>query len=150
MYVEKVAALDPDLIVVGYCPLEKQLGGLYADNATTAGRLEQIAPIATVTSANPASRFIQDVVDLAGKLGADPNASCVAADRAAFDAAVAAFTRAVAAKPGLTVTAVSAGEQLSVANPDDFAEFLDLRSWGMVTQVQRCGPRIPISPAGRR
>lgn len=133
--VEKVAALAPDLIITGYYPLEKQLSGINPDDTTTIGRLEQIAPIATVDATKPASRYIQDFADLARRLGADPNAPSLAADRDAFTAAVEEFTRAVTAKPGLTVTAVSAGDELSIANPDDFAEFLDLRSWGLEMQV---------------
>lgn len=133
--VEKAAALDPDLIVTGYYPLEKQLSGISPDDTTTVERLGRIAPIATVNATNPASTYIEEMSALAGALGADPAAAGVAESRAAFDAAVTEFRAAVAAKPGLTVSAVSSGEGLSIANPPDFAEFLDLTAWGLDMQV---------------
>lgn len=133
--VEKVAALAPDLIVTGYYPLEKQLSGISPDDTTTVERLGQIAPIATVNATNPASTYLTDMAGLAEKLGADLDAAAVAEARSAYESAVADFRTAVAAKPGLTVTAVSVGEGLSIANPPDFAEFLDLTSWGLNVQV---------------
>lgn len=133
--VEKVAALDPDLIIAGYYPLEKQIGGLNPGDTTTVERLKQIAPIVTVNATNAASRFIEDFAALARKLGADENAPDVVEARRAFQDAVEDFKAAVAAKPGLTVTAVSASDQLYIANPPDFAEFIDLKEWGLDMQV---------------
>src|SRR5690606_3726218 len=66
------------------------------------------------------------------RLGADLTAPEVAADKAAFETALDAFKSAVAAKPGLTVLAVTGGPDiLNIAEVTSSAELQDFVSWGL-------------------
>lgn len=133
--VERIAALDPDLIITGYYPLEEQLAGIEPGDDAVVGNLEQIAPILTIDATRGADQYITDVAALAAALGADAETPEVAQARAEYEAAVAEFTAAVTARPGLTVTAVAPDDQLYIANPPDFSEFIDLTEWGLQMQV---------------
>ena len=70
--------------------------------------------------------------DLAASLGADVAVPAIAANKQQFEAAVERFKAAVAAKPGLTVAAMSpADDMLYVANPEYAPELLDYQRWGL-------------------
>ena len=76
--------------------------------------------------------MIEDYAALAESLGADPSSPEILADKQAFDAALARFRSAVAARPGLTVLAASPSPTgISVAAPAEFAELSDLADWGL-------------------
>jgi iron complex transport system substrate-binding protein len=70
--------------------------------------------------------------DLAKSLGAKVDAPEIAANKKRFEEAVVKFKAAVAAKPGLTVAAMSpADDKVYVANPEYAPELLDLQSFGL-------------------
>jgi iron complex transport system substrate-binding protein len=130
--VEKVAALQPDLIISEWWPLEKAYSGLEEGVGASSLKLKEIAPIVGVAQAKSIEGMIEDYVDLAGTLGADVDGPAVARERDRFTAAKAAFEEAVKAKPGLSVLAVApTPDNLAVANPGYNAELLDFIAWGM-------------------
>lgn len=74
---------------------------------------------------------IQTFVDLAAKLGADPQSDALVADKEAYDAAVADVAE-VAASSGLKVVVMSPGaDSLYVANPVKLPELMTLRNAGL-------------------
>ncbi len=130
--VEAVAAIDPDLIVAEWWPAEEAYSGL--EEGTGAGNqaLLDIAPIVGVEQGPSIRTMIEDYEELAESLGADIGAAGVEADRSRFETALADFQNAVAAKPDLSVLAVSpdvAG--LYVAVPEHAAELSDFVEWGL-------------------
>src|SRR5690606_12528627 len=85
-------------------------------------------------------QMIEDYEELAELLGADLDDPDVAAGRAEFEAALERFQAAVAAKPDLSVLAVSpTPESLYVGVPEHSAELSDLARWGL-------GLVVPASP----
>jgi len=126
--IEKAAALAPDLIVAEFWPLDKAWSG--GEEVTTV--LSALAPVTGVTQGDSILTLIEDYEALAQTLGADLTAPEIAADKAAFEAALADFKAAVAAKPGLTVLPVWAGtDALYVAATQGAAELMDFKSWGL-------------------
>ncbi len=126
--VEKAAALDPDLIIAEYWPLES----LWSGGADVSTALSPLAPITGPEQGASILTLIEDYEELAASLGADLGAPEIAADKAAFETALADFKAAVAAKPDLTALAVWAGEDsLSVAATAGSAELMDIASWGL-------------------
>ncbi len=129
---EKVAALDPDLIVAEWWPLEKAYSGFEADTNPENEQVLQLAPIVGVTQGDSVVTMIEEYGRIAESLGVDLAAPDVAARKQAFDDAKAAFEAAIAAKPGLTVMAVWAGaDALYVASPAGSAELSDFVRWGL-------------------
>jgi iron complex transport system substrate-binding protein len=104
---EAVAALQPDLVVAEWWPLERAYSGMEEGAGTTLETMRAIAPVVGVSQGPSIVAMIEDYADLAASLGADLDEPVVAASRSRFDAAVAAFEQAIAAQPGLTVLAVS-------------------------------------------
>jgi iron complex transport system substrate-binding protein len=129
--IEKLAAAKPDLIIAEYWPLEKAYSGMES-GAADGSLIEQIAPVAGPAQGNSTEALIKDYEQLAALLGADLNDPAIAADKAKFEASKAAFQAATAAKPGLTVLAVSAGtDALYVASVAGAAELSDFAAWGL-------------------
>jgi iron complex transport system substrate-binding protein len=129
--VEKVAALKPDLIVAEWWPLDSAWSGLVATKDVYA-QVTKIAPVTGPIQGSSIVTLIGDYEKLAESLGADLSAPQVVADKAAFEASLAKFKAAVAAKPNLTVEAVWAGtDALYVAATAGSAELMDFASWGM-------------------
>lgn len=130
--VEKAAALKPDLIVAEWWPLEKAWSGLEESASDASKPIIQLAPITGVEQGSSIVKMIEDYEVLAESLGADLAAPEVAADKAAFEAALTAFKAATAAKPGLTVLPVWAGtDALYVAATPGSSELMDFASWGL-------------------
>ncbi len=129
--IEKVAALDPDLVVAEFYPINKT----WAGGKSVTGEdspLRDLAPVTGPAQADSIVTLIEDYEELAESLGADLTAPAIAADKAEFERARDAFQAAVAAKPGLTALAVWAGtDALHVAAPEGAAELMDLRGWGL-------------------
>ena len=129
--IEKVAALQPDLVIAEYWPLDKAWSGGDAV-AGAHSPLRALVPITGPTQADSILTLINDYEALAESLGADLNAPQIVADKAAFEVALADFQAAVAAKPGLAVLAVWAGtDALYVAAAEGSAELMDFRRWGL-------------------
>jgi iron complex transport system substrate-binding protein len=126
--IEKAAALNPDLV----------LGEWWDRNAAWSGGdavvslLTQLAPITGVSASDSILGMIGDYEALATTLGADLSQPAVAEAKTTFETALADFKTAIAAKPGLKVLAVYAGDDaLYVADPAGAAELLDMQSWGL-------------------
>lgn len=126
--IEAAAALEPDLIVAEYWPLDR----VWSGGADVAAALQPLAPITGPEQGASIITLIKDYENLAESLGADLSASQVAADKAAFEAARDRFSSALAAKPGLSVLAVWAGtDALYVAATAGSSELTDFASWGL-------------------
>jgi iron complex transport system substrate-binding protein len=130
--VEAVAALQPDLIVAEWWPLEEAYSGLEEGTGAASQQLREIAPIVGPAQGPSIHTMIQDYEELATSLGVDLDATDLAADRERFEAAQAEFEAAVAAQPDLSVLAVSpTPESLYVAVPKHAAELADFAAWGL-------------------
>lgn len=128
--IEKLAAVQPDIIIAEYWPLEKAYSGMES-GAVDGSLIEQIAPIAGPVQGNSTVALIEDYEKLATLLGSDLSDPAIAAEKAKFEAAKAAFQAAVTAKPGLNALAVWAGtDALYVASAAGSAELSDFVSWG--------------------
>ena len=126
--IEKAAALAPDLVIAEYWPLDSAWSG----GEDVVNALSPLAPITGVTQGDSILALIEDYEALATGLGADLNKPEIAADKAAFETALAAFKSATAAKPDLTALAVWAGDDaLYVAATAGAAELVDFKSWGL-------------------
>jgi len=126
--IEKAAALEPDIIIGEYWPLDVTFSG----SANVVAALSQIAPITGPLQGDSILTLIEDYEKLAESLGADLSQPAIAADKAAFEASLDAFKAAVAAKPGLTAMAVTGGSQgLNIAVVDSASELRDFVSWGL-------------------
>ncbi|HEY8577326.1 MAG TPA: ABC transporter substrate-binding protein [Devosia sp.] len=126
--IEKAAALEPELIIAEWWDRNAAWSG----GQDLTAILSQLAPVTGIAASESIVGMIGDYEALAASLGADLGESKISADKAAFEAARAAFEAAVRAKPGLSALAVYAGEDaLYVADPAGAAELLDLRSWGL-------------------
>lgn len=126
--IEKAAALEPDLIVAEFWPLETTWSG--GDDVVTA--LGPLAPITGPEQGASILTLIQDYEALAQSLGADLSAPEIATEKAGFETALGDFKSALAAKPGLTALAVWAGEDaLYVAATEGASELMDFANWGL-------------------
>lgn len=130
--VEKAAALEPDLIVAEWWPMTTTWSGFASDTDAATQPIMNLAPITGPAQGQSIVRLIEDYATLAESLGADLSAPAIAADKARFETALAAFKTTVAAKPDLTVLAVWAGtDALYVAATGGSAELSDFASWGL-------------------
>lgn len=128
--IEKLAAVQPDIIIAEYWPLEKAYSGMES-GAADGSLIEQIAPVAGPIQGNSTVALIEDYEKLATLLGSDLSDPAIAEQKAKFEAAKAAFQAAVTAKPGLNALAVWAGtDALYVASAAGSAELSDFVSWG--------------------
>lgn len=126
--IEKAAALAPDLVIAEYWPLDTAWSG--GEDVETA--LSALAPITGVTQGASILTLIEDYEALAQSLGADLTQPQIAADKSAFEAALAEFKAATSAKPNLTALAVWAGnDALYVAATEGAAELMDFKAWGL-------------------
>ena len=126
--IEKAAALDPQLVIAEYWPLDSAWSG----GEAVVDALAPLAPITGVTQGDSVLTLIQDYEALAASLGADLSRHEVAADKAAFETSLAAFKAATSAKPNLTALAVWAGpDALYVAATAGAAELMDFKAWGL-------------------
>ncbi|MET3924388.1 ABC transporter substrate-binding protein [Devosia sp. 2618] len=128
---EAVLNLDPDIIITEYSPIEKTYQGGTGDDAI-ADRLETIAPTIGIERSNSIVDILERYRSLAATLGADTETAPLLAERARFDIAVARLEAATAARPGLTVMALSpGGSSISVGIPAYFGELNDFAHWGV-------------------
>lgn len=128
--VDKLASLEPDLVITGWYAGD-YLGGLGAEDAEVSKQIENVAPMITVSAQKSASASLDDWRDLAQTLGADVDSGTVAEEKAAYDEAVSEAKAALAARPGTTAYAVAPSTQFYVAIPGEFAELIDYSDWGL-------------------
>jgi iron complex transport system substrate-binding protein len=130
--VEKAAALDPDLIVGDWWPVEKAHSGVEEGVEAKSKRIAELAPMVGPAQGDSIVSLIEGYESLAAALGADVEEGPSAAARERFEAAREAFTAAAEAKPGLTALAISPyGDDYAVAVPEYAPELLDLQRWGL-------------------
>ncbi|PPI73630.1 hypothetical protein C5E12_04380 [Rathayibacter rathayi] len=141
--VDKLASLQPDLVITGWYAGD-YLGGLGAEDAEVSKQIEKVAPMVTVSAQKSASASLDDWRDLAQTIGADVDSGAIAAEKAAYDDAVSEAKAALAARPGTTAYAVAPATQFYVAIPDEFAELIDYTDWGLDVR-QSSVPRDDMS-----
>ena len=95
--IEKAAALEPDLIIGEYWPLDKTWSG--GDDVVAA--LSPLAPLTGPIQGDAILTLIEDYEALAQSLGADLSATEIAASKTEFETALSEFKAAVAAKPAV-------------------------------------------------
>ncbi len=128
--VEKAAELEPDLIVGDWWPAENAYSGLEGGVEDESKRIAELATVVGASQGDSIVELIEGYAVLAESLGADTGV--IEEQRAEFDAAVAAFEAATAAKPGLTALAISPFDaDYYVAVPQYAPELLDFQSWGL-------------------
>jgi iron complex transport system substrate-binding protein len=126
---EKVAALQPDLIVSLYYSGDT----VWYITGDAMAPMQAIAPIAAikvqdVPILSPISRF----GELSAALGADLSSKENIAAKTGFDSAVNDLTTAIASKPGLKVLVVAGGnDTLSVANPSVATDLIYFKQLGL-------------------
>lgn len=126
--IEKAAALNPELVIAEYWPLDTTWSG----GAAVYDSLSPLAPITGPTNGDSILTLIEGYEEIAASLGADLTEPTIAADKAAFETSLAAFKAATAAKPNLTALAVWAGtDALYVAATGGSAELMDFHAWGL-------------------
>ncbi|WEK06406.1 MAG: ABC transporter substrate-binding protein [Candidatus Devosia phytovorans] len=125
--IEKVAALQPDLIIAEWWDRNADWSG-----GEIATQMAEIAPVTGPAAGDSIIAMIEDYEALAVSLGADLTEPSIAEAKAAFATSLAAFKAATGAKPGLIAEAVYTGaDAIYVADPAGAAELLDLQSWGL-------------------
>lgn len=128
--VDRMASLEPDLVITGWYA-GGYLGGLGAEDAEVSQQIAQVAPMITVSAQKSASASLADWRDLAQMLGAEIDSGTIADEKQAYDDAVAEMKAALAERPGTTAYAVAPSTQFYVAIPDEFAELIDYDDWGL-------------------
>lgn len=128
--VDKLASLEPDLVITGWYA-GGYLGGLGAEDAEVSKQIEQVAPLITVSAQKSASASLDDWRGLAQTLGADVDSGTIADEKSTYDDAVSQLKSALAARPGTTAYAVAPSTQFYVAIPGEFAELIDYAEWGL-------------------
>lgn len=129
--IERLAALEPDLIVNDMWASLPDFWGL---DANAVAQIGAVAPIANILFIDrPVTETIARVEELATALGGDLAAPEVVADREAFDAAAADLEAAIAGNPGLTVAFVAGtpDSSLWVGNPEKLADLRYFRNLGL-------------------
>lgn len=125
---EKAAALQPDLVIAEYWPLDDMWSG----GPGVYEALSQLAPITGPKQDDSILTLIEDYEALAESLGADLTKPEIASAKATFETALSAFKAATEAKPDLTALAVWAGpDALYVAAVAGSSELVDFASWGL-------------------
>ena len=126
--IEKAAALDPDLVLAEWWDRNT----VWSGGHNVVDLLSQLAPVTGISAGDSILVMIEDYEKLAASLGADLTQPAIAEQKAGFETALNDFKAAVAAKPGLKVLAVYAGDDaLYVGDPAGAAELLDMQSWGL-------------------
>jgi iron complex transport system substrate-binding protein len=127
----------------GKIDVEKAYSGLEGGVEKASLKLAELATVVGPSQGDSIVKLIEGYAELAKSLGADTAA--IAAQRAAFDKALDTFKTAVAAKPGLSVMAISPYDDIyAIAVPKYAPELLDFQSWGLaVVDPEKPDPDFP-------
>jgi iron complex transport system substrate-binding protein len=129
---EKVAALRPDLIVADWWPPQKAYQGFEEGVDAGSLKVKDLAPVIGARQQGSLLEVVRWYEGFARSMGVDVSAGKYAAGRERFETALAAFTKTVAAKPGLTALAVAPSrEMLYVAVPTYSTSLTDFEEWGL-------------------
>lgn len=125
---EKLAAIDPDLIVTGIAS-----GAMWVINDKQIDEIEQIAPIFAIEVYDkPATEILARYEELAVALGGDPSSPTLDQAKKDFEAATADLQAAIEEKPGLlTMFTYADADGLYIAKVKDFPDLLDYRALGL-------------------
>ncbi|MPZ99547.1 MAG: ABC transporter substrate-binding protein [Dehalococcoidia bacterium] len=135
---EKLVALEPDLVVTACSPRQGDLLWGFAD-LQVQEQVESVAPIVAINGIEDPTEVISQFEALATAMGADIEGPEYAAASQRFDTAVADLEDATAAKPGLTAVAVTSYDrQLYFAKPAAFPALRQMGTWGL-TVVEPAG-----------
>lgn len=142
--VERAAELNPDLIVGDWWPADEAYSGLEEGVEKKSLELAKLAPVVGSSQGDSVVDLIEGYERLAASLGADVEDGPGAEARATFEASLERFRASVAAKPGLTVAAVSPStDGYYVAVPDKAAELQDFQAWGLELVVPDTPDEFP-------
>jgi iron complex transport system substrate-binding protein len=127
---EALAALQPDLIISTYWPVEKLLGGVKDEKVEA--KMAALAPFVGIDAQVPATTTIERFEELAGALGSDLDSPEVDRIHAAYDEAVQSFRATVESKPDLRAMAVYADpEALYIGKTEDYSDLREYEAWGL-------------------
>ena len=147
--VEKVANLNPDLIVADWWPAEKAYQGFEEGVKASSKKLAKTSPRSSASRrASRSPKLAEGYEGFAESWASTSTDPEIAADKKAFEDAVADFKKAVAAKPGLTVARRLTGRRRALCRrPEVRARAARLPALG----PRRDRPRHPdrASPTGR-
>ena len=126
--VEKAASLKPDLIVADWWPAEKAYSGLEEGVKAKSKKLLDLAPIVGVAQGDSIETMLAGLREARGVARRRCRRPQDRRRQEGVQERRTAFKKAVAAKPGLTVLAVSPSDDLLyVANPKYAPELLDFQ-----------------------
>jgi iron complex transport system substrate-binding protein len=126
---EKLAAIDPDLVVCVWYKPDEYLYGF--KNPAQQTQLEQIAPTVGINAHVVADVAIERFAELADSLGVDLNAPNLKAQRERFESSSAELTK-IAEDSGLTVLAIyPAIDELYVLKPEGSADLALIQQLGV-------------------
>lgn len=127
---EKLAALEPDLVVTAYDPAQELPFGF--KNEQQLETVESFAPVVAIDSIPVPSKVIERFGELADALGADPEDPERVEARERFEAAAAALQETAAEKTDISVAAVGPFEDgLYFAQPARFPALEEYADWGV-------------------
>lgn len=129
---EKVAALQPDLIVADWWPPQKAYQGFEEGADADSMKVAELAPIVGANQQGSLLEVVKWYEAFATSMGVDVDAAEYAEGRERFDATLADFQAAVDAKPDLSALAVAPGDDmLYVAVPEFSTSLTDFQNWGL-------------------
>ena len=129
---EKVAALEPDLIVADWWPPQEEYQGFEEGADEDSMKVATLAPVIGANQQGSLLEVVEWYEGFAESMGIDVDAGEHAEDKARFEESLAAFEEATAAQPELTALAVSPGEEgLYVAVPANSTSLTDFKTWGL-------------------
>ncbi len=129
---EKVAELQPDLILADWWPPQDAYQGFEEGVDEESLKVAKLAPVIGANQEGSLLELIQWYDGFAKSLGVDVDSGEYAEDREDFEDALASFKQAVADKPGLTALGVAPTEDaLYVAVPKYSTSLTDFQDWGL-------------------
>lgn len=129
--IEKIIALDADLIVTTHWPTQGAQGMGFMDDEQ-AQRIASIAPIVAIEAPVPYRQMLNRYKELAASLGADLGSDAVVGALKELDAAFEALAKAAEATPDLQFLAVAGdAETLYIGNPGEFSDLAEYMTAGL-------------------
>ncbi len=129
---EKVAELNPDLIVADWWPPQEAYQGFEEGADEASIKVGERYPVIGANQEGSLLEVVEWYEGFAKSLGVDVDAEKYAAGKERFEDAKDAFQKAVEAKPGLSALAVAPGaDLLYVAVPKYSTSLTDFKTWGL-------------------
>lgn len=135
--VERAAAAQPDLIL---SLVYGEQYGVWSIDPEVQSRVEQIAPIVTISGIIRADKSLERFAELAAALGIDLNAPEIVGQKANYEAAQQRFSDVLAAKPEMSAIFVWADPaSIYVASPESAGDVMLFRDLGLDV------PTLPVA-----